>query len=331
VADPIVYNAILESVNQSQRALQDESANFARASLANTPFNEANWKNIPLLINPTGCLCVYDATAAGQNRCGASCSWTVPGATTKAQFQMWGAGAGSGMGCCCGGSNFGATGAYATVIIDVTPGQVYTLCAGCANCCYVQRAQNSGYNNSSSWVQGPNLCNVCAMGGFAGLYRQMQILKFICTTCRYQVPGCQDAGACICNTGTDYCFSNSCASCGFIPYTVDRESTFYGCTTQAVNQVWGFPSVMSEACWDTNHFGYFRTPPIINVCHVPQPGSPCCFNWTSASCGGCLCQGCFNVMPWPGMGGFGTHMMGGCTVTISGDAGRAGMVRVTWC
>jgi hypothetical protein len=34
-------------------------------------------------------------------------------------------------------------------------------------------------------------------------------------------------------------------------------------------------------------------------------------------------------MCYPGAGGFATHMMGGAT-DWSGDAGRGGMVRVTW-
>lgn len=328
MADPIVYNAILEATAIAQTAVQAAAAAAAIAGLASCPTNSANWTLLPLLSSPIGCLCVYD-TVSGYLRCGATCSWTVPAGVTQAQFQLWGAGAGSGMGCCCGGSNFGSTGAFATVIIPVTAGSVYTLCAGCSYCCYVDRTQNSDYENCPSYVTGTGLTNFCAKGGFRSLYRQMTILQGGSPQCRYQAPGNTSSGPCICNSSTDYCFSNSCASCGLIPYTPDVAQTYYGTTTSGA-KVLGLPSIHSEACFDTNHYGYFRSPPMIGPCHTVQTGSQCCFAWSSGSCGGCLCNGSCGTFPYPGMGGFGTHFMGGTTSGFTGDAGRGGMVRVTW-
>jgi hypothetical protein len=80
---------------------------------------------------------------------------------------MWGAGAMSQAApCCCGISIPGSSGAYASVIIPAVPGCVYTLCAGCAACCYpdYSNALTTG-SGCSSWVDGYGLSGVCAEGG----------------------------------------------------------------------------------------------------------------------------------------------------------------------
>ena len=56
------------------------------------------------------------------------------GELQRYSFKFGGPGAPSQGARCCGGSPFGAVGAYATVIIDAVPGCQYTLCAGCAIC-----------------------------------------------------------------------------------------------------------------------------------------------------------------------------------------------------
>lgn len=327
MANVAEINAILEANQNLQNDIQTLNFSTVQSQLSACPTNTSLWSNLPLLSSPTGCLCVIDSDVT-RLRCGVCCQWTVPGGATVAQFQLWGPGGGSGSGCCCGGSPFGATGAYATIIIPVTAGWTYTLCAGCACCCYAARAQNSGYKSCPSFVTGCGLCNICAEGACVGMYRQMAILKGTGTTCRYQNPQCTDSGACMCNAGTDYCFTNSCATCGLVPYTPDPAATYYGCHTNGTRAL-GLPSVWPEGCFDTNHYGYFRTPPAIGVCHTAQSGTPCCASWTSSSCGGAQCGACQGSFRYPGMGGTMTHAMGGC-ITLCGDAGRAGMVRVTW-
>lgn len=325
MADPAVYNAILQANKCIQEEIQTQKYQKALSDLRQNPANTVSWSVLPLLTNPTNCLCVFDNS--GPLRCNASCTWTVPGGATKIQFQVWGAGAGTGSGCCCGGAPFGSTGAYATVIIDAVPGCQYVLCAGCAFCCYALRAQNTT-TGCPSFVTGFGLTNFCASGGCAGVFRSMQILHGS-SCCRYQAQGRTASGACICNSGTDYCFSNSCATCGEIPWIGDPDLTFYGTATSGT--VLGLSSIRSKGCFDTNHFGYFIHPPLIGPCHTPQPNSCCCNTWTSGSCcGGCRCRAADGVLCYPGAGGFGTHMMGGST-EWAGDAGRGGMVRVTWC
>jgi hypothetical protein len=327
VSNVAVLNAILESNRSIQSSIQTAQVATVRSQLQADPTNTALWGNLPLLSSPTGCLCVYDS-ASTFLRCGACCLWTVPAGATQAQFQIWGPGAGTGSGCCCGGAPFGATGSYATVIIPVTAGWQYTLCAGCAVCCYAARAAHQGFFACPSFVTGCQLCNFCARGGFAGVYRTQVIRNGAGTICRYQATGCTQSGPCICNTGTDFCFSNSCATCGCIPWTPDPEATYFGCTTTGA-PVLGLPSVHSSGCLDTANSGYHQHPPLIGPCHTAQSGSCCCFTFTSGTCGGCCCAAQLGVLCYPGAGGFATHVMGGCN-TKCGDSGRGGMVRVTW-
>lgn len=325
MADPALYNAILEENKCLQSRIQEIGVQTALQTLNTNPTDTTLWSLIPLIDNPTGCLCVYNQS--GDFRCGQCCLWTVPGGTTKVQFQIWGAGAGTGSGCCCGGSPFGATGSYATVIIDAVPGCQYTLCAGCAFCCYACRAQHTRFG-CQSYVTGYDLSNFCALGGQAGVFRSMELLHGS-TCCRYQAPNRTNSGACICNNGTDYCFSNSCATCGEIPWQPDPDFSYYG--TSSTGTVYGLPSVHSKGCFETNHYGYFIHPPLISPCHTVQLNSCCCMPFDSGTCcGGCRCSGAAGVMRYPGGGGFATHMMGGAT-NHAGDAGRFGMVRVTWC
>ena len=96
-------------------------------------------------------------------RCGQGCTWTVPSGVTCARFQIWGPGSSSGSSCCCGIGMPGTSGAYASVILPVTAGSQYTMCAGCAYCCY--GCFTNVQAGSDTYVQGPGLSNFCAQGG----------------------------------------------------------------------------------------------------------------------------------------------------------------------
>jgi hypothetical protein len=143
------------------------------------------WAAIPTLPSVTAGLLVCDTSFA---RCGVCCAWTVPGGAQFVRFLMWGAGALSQSSvCCCGISIPGSSGAYASVIIPAVPGCVYTLCAGCAACCYAD------YNNAvstgsgcSSFVNGYGLNNVCAEGG--------EVSPFCWIKRKFAVNGVDDSG-----------------------------------------------------------------------------------------------------------------------------------------
>ena len=334
MADPAVYNAILEENRRMQKSIQDVQAAAALAALNSTPWESSNWNLIPLLDSPTGCLCVTD-TGSGYRRCGTCCNWTVPAGTTQAQFQLWGAGAGSGNGTCCSGGPYGQNGAYASTIIDVTPGDSYTLCGGCAYCCYACCTVENTTAGCQSYATGNGLTGFCADGGCARISCGMKALHDTYGQCRWRGTSSSNvSGPCICaNGGAYYCFSNSCASCGEIPFisgassTSSPQQTYHGTSTGTVI---GLPGIWGGGCFDTNHYGYMIAPPVISPCHTAQPLSCVCETFSSgACCGGCRCRAADGYRCYPGAGGTYGHMMGG-TTAWSGDAGRAGMVRVTW-
>jgi hypothetical protein len=327
MADPGIYNAILEENKNLQTEMQEVAIASAVASLAETPWDASNWSILPLLDSPTGCLCVQNLSLG--SHCGVCCFWTVPGGASKVQFQMWGAGSGTTVACCCGGSEFGANGAYATVIIDAVPGCNYTLCAGCAVCC--RSAAGGGTltsNGCPSFVSGFGLTSVSAPGGQVGMSCHMfELHNDIC--CRYRSLAQTGAanGPCLCESGNDYCFANNCATCNgpvenaAVPATVPTG-------TATTGTVYGFPSFYGTGCLDTANAGYFTAPPVISICHEVTPLSDCCWTFTSSACaGGCLCS---PSRQFPGAGGWASNTHAGANL-FCGDTGRGGMVRVTWC
>ena len=329
MADPAVYNAILAENKTRQNELQEEGLQAALNKLASDPADSSNWSLLPLLQNPAGCLCVYDS-ASGYLRCGVGCTWTVPAGATKAQFQLWGPGASTMNGQCCAGSPSGENGAYATVIISVTPGDSYTLCAGCAACCYGYCTEGYNICGSPTYVTGPKLTGLCADSGFSRISCGMKDLHGNLQECRWRGEGSNyQSGSCICGSGSWYCFDNSCATCGIVPLIAATEQTYHGEAEGAT--VYGLPGIWGGGCYDTNHYGYMVAPPVISPCHTVQTGSCCCYSFSSGSCcGGCRCMACAGHRCYPGAGGTYTHMMGGSQYW-SGDYGRGGMVRVTWC
>lgn len=323
------------------------------AEVANTTL----WGTIPALTGTTTTLCVgcVDSSNTSHHymRCGVCCAWTVPAGVTTARFEMWGPGAGTGSGCCCGGSFHGATGSYVSVIVPVTAGCTYTVCAGCAVCCYaIWGAYDRG---GSSFVTGPNMC-ACAPGGPARLYdvfcqgargQNMQcatgayppIFGYRTDYPRWQPHGCCCSFANICNSGGDYCFTNSYIL-GNMPFYHDQCSG-YGCVCNATgSRMFIVPSIISAWCIDSNHYGC--------RCHPPIPGFTSTYTvtaegFTSGTCGGWQCSAwcvyCVNSGNMacvaakrgvPGSGGYGVHVMGGNT-TQCGDSGRGGLVRITYC
>lgn len=293
---------------------------------------------------------------------GACCQWTVPAGVTRARFQIWGAGAGSLSGCCCGGSTHGTTGAYASIIIPVVAGCQYTLCAGCA--CAVPIRWTTGCTSShaaASYVTGYGLCNYCAMGG-RGINHYFILCNDIGTNesgyCRWASPDCTcSSGACICASG-DFCFASSCASCGCIPFSFSKPTTYYGCytgtwsSTDNIDIVWaatvaGIPGLNGSHCYDTNFYGYYCHPPIYGFENVSRCVVLHC---TGASVGGICCNHFdYDYMRYPGAGGTAVALFAGVTIACAplttssvlyccnatvycgGDVGRSGMVCVTYC
>jgi len=303
------------------------------------------WCCLPMMSGASGTLLVCDVS--GYFRCGASCSWTVPSGITCAQFQLWGPGAGSTAGCCCGGGMPGGTGAYVTILTPVVAGNTYTICAGCAYCCYP--TPGGGYCNQvgPTYVIGAAFYNLCAEAGTnwsiynvadQGCYGANAAGSGWCTHEYYPNTG-TIAGPCICGSN-NYC-GQSCATCGEITVHRNFWTNYYGSACCGSALKFGIPGLHGGLCMDTNQYGHLTNPPVINLTHTgsfgaaPDCGCRVCF--TSESCfGGNLCNAGYGAgasaataMQFPGAGGFGHHAMGGGNSSC-GDSGRMGMVRVTY-
>ena len=102
---------------------------------------------------------------------GCCCAWTVPTNVTRVTWEVWGAG-GNGHGECncnrCGNWHAAGGGYYNTKTHSTNTGCVYTVCAGGTyRCC---SRECVGCNGCSSYVNGYNLSNFCALGGSRGCY-----------------------------------------------------------------------------------------------------------------------------------------------------------------
>jgi len=319
--DILLYNAFAKST-KSLRTDIGEPATIS-AALAD-PNYYTQWPTLIPKLTTANNLCVYDTS--GYFRCGACCLWTVPAGATKVRFELWGAGSGSGAPNCCGHYPWGPNGAYASVIIDATVGCQYTLCAGCASatqqCC---RSCND-VSGCKSFVTGHRLTNFCAEGGCGQYCTVMQYANPTSPNiCRYQGTGQNLAGMCICG-GWSMCFSSSCASCAPLLRAFVPTRTFYGTATGST--VYGYSSMASADCWDTNNSGCICSAPIL----LPNQSVSdiYCDSYTSNTCCGGRCFACSGFRQLPGLGGIWTHTAGGCT-SVFGDYGRTGMVKVSWC
>ena len=121
-----------------------------------------------MLNNETGSI-IVETNAAHCLQAGASCVWTVPAGVSEAQFQIWGAG-GTGTGCsgsCCSFGLPGGSGEYTYVRMAVSPGEIYTLCAGGAyeqGSCY----SSTCFDGCNSFVCGSNSTCIMSCGGSFG-------------------------------------------------------------------------------------------------------------------------------------------------------------------
>lgn len=322
----LLLNSILaEAIDLEKRNASGVTCKYA---WINTPANSATWTSIPRLTGGTT-LCVYDDTSTFL-RCNVCCLWTVPEGASVVQFEMWGAGAGTVAGSCCASSPHGTTGAYTIAIIKAVPGCQYTLCAGCALCCFAQQCLG-GCNTAGgcpSFVTGFGLTNVRAEGAppfmtYCGLRDIPAILDTTC--CSYAVPQ-SGSTPCIC-ADMSICKGPSRLMGQEFPIRPARNICI---GTVTCGFVTGLPSLHGGFCLDTNSFGYAINPPTVSPTNGTAIGCLCETFTSSSCCGGCRCTAGVGHRCHPGQGGAYTNMMGGGTAW-GGDSGRGGMVKVTFC
>ena len=296
----------------------------------NCATNPDMWKNIPRMTGETGSFKVCDAS--GFFRCGASCNWTVPGGITCAEFQLWGPGGGTSSNCCCGGAPFGPTGAYAVVSMPVTSGQVYTICAGCAFCCYASQT-TPGLIGGPSYVTGTGLTNFCAIGGGSCVCNwraSLQAVNF--------AGNCYPGGS-SCQFPSGFgCGPESCGGWTFCLDAVgDRVRMFdytFSCTAKwcgtavggTVYGISGMYPILNIGGMAQCNCGFTKAAPVYGF----ELQSQCLICFCGTTCSGCNFApgiGPGPIMCNPGSGGAGGPVNGGCNA-CGGDSGRMGMVCV---
>tara|TARA_B100001113_G_C21113170_1_gene624177 strand:- start:809 stop:1939 length:1131 start_codon:yes stop_codon:yes gene_type:complete len=372
-ADVLTFNAIQE-VNEELRAQIAEVhasivANGGYAGGGGGPTAEGTelqrkvrygFKQNPVYFgcmipkNPTGegaqdfdsGLKVCDDT--GYYRCGRNCTWTVPSGVTCARFQIWGPGSSSGSGCCCGVGMPGTSGAYASVIIPVTAGDSYILCAGCAYCCY--GCFSNIQPGTPSYVQGNNLSNYCVKGGdncwcrMVKDYGQCAGLECLYTSCMYQTffslcpTNVNDM--CLCDGipsnshGRGGQYDNNRNQC---PMIANKCVGWYGSATDTtVNGNDGSADIYAYCGMYSQYFrrqsgGWgIKYPPVYGFLGCWDDYERCC---TEACCfyqSGCCRQAQNGYRQVPSGPGAISLKCGGHTNDPFGDSGRMGMVCVSW-
>lgn len=100
---------------------------------------------------------------------GCCCNYQMPAGASKAHWEAWGAG-GNGHGACscnrCQHYQGAAGGTYNSKSISTVGGCSYTVCAAGVYRCYSREC--NGCIGCSSYVNGHNLANFCAVGGARG-------------------------------------------------------------------------------------------------------------------------------------------------------------------
>lgn len=310
------------------------------------------WAAIPALPSVTAGLLVCDTLYA---RCGVCCAWTVPGGAQFVRFQMWGAGALSqGAPCCCGISIPGSSGAYASVIIPAVPGCVYTLCAGCAACCYPDMTNPvSTGSGCSSYVNGYGLDNVCAEGGevstFCWIKRKFAVngvdnpdftscviipnSSWICAG--FAIKLGYYPGYCMCANGGFCNAPSSCCSAGCHCFITSCK-TFRGNVTNATqccHFVIGTPGVWSSLTGFTTCYSLcVNFPPVTCYCCCTPVQCYASSRLNPAGdCGMCslYTHPCGRPDNAPGRGGGGSMSAGG-SPTFTGFPGNGGAVCVQY-
>lgn len=271
---------------------------------------------------------VCDTT--GNFRCGKDCTYTIPAGATCARFQVWGAGGNSPGNCCCSFAIGGGSGAYASVIMAVSAGNAYTLCAGCAYCCYADGASGQyDMSGCQSYVTGSGLSNFCADGGLSGrvclqMKARCQYGMTVHNRCGGVIPGmcwcCQ--GTWLCTTGGTQggCLKDHGVGL-YKNWSTGTCKTYYGTATGAT--VYGISGILHQ-------FNAARNPHCLCVKYPPIYGfeslSQCACMFTSNGQAGCNRKAANNYMQIPAAGGMASY---GCyECNNSGDAGRMGMVCV---
>lgn len=277
----------------------------------------------------TGTTGIKVCTTAGNWRCGFCCAFTVPAGVTRVQFQLWGPGGGTSQNCCCGGAPFGPSGAYALVQMNVTAGEIYTVCAGCAYCCCGTQT-TPGICGGPTWVTGPGLC-VCADSGISCYCFWNADIQS--TSCGCAIPDPTSFGG-------NSCSAHGCSGWNFCYDTFDDQTIVCHAFSRATWRVNCAGTGRNFLCWGSNGlWPHMRVGGQGNClqdsCSFSTPvvgfqNCICAEYWSSGVTCNPFCRAAVaGFLQIPGAGGYAGRVFGGCNA-CGGDHGRMGMVCISY-
>lgn len=278
-------------------------------------------------------------------RCGANCNWTVPAGVTRATFQLWAPGGGTSQNCCCGGGPFGPTGSWLLLSdVQVCAGETWCFCAGCAYCCFAEQTTPGQLGCTHiegccfcATTCGPMPCYCCWNGDVNGKARRDG--GIYASNCNNQIPNVDGCGPNQCS-GWNYCWDQNsdnvnvefaygynswCICCDGNGTCRNSMPSYTQVVPYGVRGMW--PGFCISSGNETTKSWSAPVP------FMPMPTNSWGANtgWQSQNtCHGCnfrACCGSYNSNP--GFGGSPSSIFGGCNA-CGGDAGRMGMVCVSW-
>ena len=263
-------------------------------------------------------------------RCDALCTWTVPAGVTSVQFQLWGPGGGTSSQCCCGGAPFGPSGAYMLAKLNVTAGDVYTLCAGCAYCCFASQT-TPGIAMTPTYITGPGL-SICAMGAIPCIAVWSCDVGALTNAGNLMLPSQDNCSATQCS-GWNFCWDSGDDNT-YVPHAFSSSANWcVKCTDSSKNQqYWGVQGLWPAVCLGASLsacFSSISTPVVGFECCVMAFEFPNGQTCQGQGTGGCYYGAASGYLRIPGAGGSGLVMTGGGAAS-GGDSGRFGMICVSY-
>jgi len=351
--DVLLYNAITENQkleDQYNTYLRNQKAGFtvnldtinpsgglwcggdSPAGVDATALLQAGWNEVLGTTTAPKAFGLEVCDGTSYKRCQSQCNWTVPTGVTRATFQSWGPGSGSGSNCCCGGSPFGANGAYTVVEIDVTPGEIFCLCSGCAYCCYAYQTTPGSCGSNTCICSNAGLCWTTCSADITGTFCKWNCVmaaggdtSYVNTGCNNQIPTCDGCGPNQCS-GWNFCWSDAVDDVN-TPFAFDPYRTWEIPDLTSRNGVsFGIPSMYPEMFIPASGMATATST------SAPVYGFPemsCTFTWNGSSCFGCNYRACQSNRVGPAGGGSAGSVFGGCNA-CGGDSGRMGMICVSY-
>ena len=321
------------------------------------PQDPSGWCGIKQLCDygaVTCTFCVFN-NQGGRFQCGQCCQFTVPAGITRVQFSIQAPGGPAKMTNCCGVSGHGPSGSFLQTILCVSEGDTFTICSGCAYCCYPYCCNYTLYQSCPSFVCGTVGGNpVCMQAQAVSPLGCFEMKHRICCesrdiTCRPRSNNCatiwwfahcmcSSDGNTICSNGYGSCYL-TCQDCEYgccVARLQDQPAYAYAPTTSGLSSSNMVPGscfkvlgMWGGGCTANNCiFAVRRGVPYSHL--VGCSGCGCqCVCYTNC-CPGCLCAACTGQFCLAGLGGTPSLACGGGTAGYY-DQGRRGEVKVAYC